>query len=286
MRVQIAFIGFGEVGQLFAKQLAERSGVDIAVYDILFDDPRRGADMRARAAAFGVRAATNIADACLGSRIVVSAVTASSAVTAARQAMPHLSPSHVYVDLNSISPTTKRLVASEACRNGAGFVEFAVMAPVGSLGITVPILAGGPQAEEIAATLNALGMAITPVSPDIGFASATKLCRSIVIKGMEALMVDLNLAAEKAGVMPAVLASLSASYPGMDWAQVARMMPSRVRQHGIRRAAEMREVSAMMTEMNLDGSLAAAIAERHESFARAQGGDAEVNVARSTEHAT
>ena len=87
------------------------------------------------------------------------------------------------------------------------------------------------------------------------------------IKGMEALMVDFTLASEKAGVMPAVLESLKASYPGMDWENVAKVMMSRVRQHGIRRAAEMREASRMIDELGLDGSLAKAIAERHESFA-------------------
>jgi hypothetical protein len=53
----------------------------------------------------------------------------------------------------------------------------------------------------------------------------------------------------------------------MDWAEVARVMPSRVMRHGLRRAAEMREVSRMMGEMGLDGSLVEAIAARHESFA-------------------
>ena len=106
------------------------------------------------------------------------------------------------------------------------------------------------------------------LSTEIGIASATKLCRSIVIKGMEALMVDFTLTSEKAGVMPAVLASLTASYPGMDWENVAKIMMSRVRQHGIRRAAEMREASRMIEELGLDGSLASAIADRHESFAK------------------
>ena len=89
-------------------------------------------------------------------------------------------------------------------------------------------------------------MTINPVSIGIGTASATKLCRSIVIKGMEALMVDFALASERAGVMPAVLASLGASYPGMDWENLAKTMMSRVGQHGIRRAAEMREASLMI----------------------------------------
>ena len=88
------------------------------------------------------------------------------------------------------------------------------MAPVSGPGIAVPILAGGREAAAVADALNPLGMCIAPASPDIGVASATKLCRSIVIKGMEALMVDLNLAAGSAGVLPRVLDSLTASYPG------------------------------------------------------------------------
>ena len=86
-------------------------------------------------------------------------------------------------------------------------------------------------------------MAITPVSPEIGVASATKLCRSIVIKGLEALMVDLNFAAGEAGVLPAVLASLTPPIP----AWIGRKSPrdaQRVKRHGARRAAEMREAGA------------------------------------------
>ncbi|WP_425286843.1 DUF1932 domain-containing protein [Microvirga vignae] len=115
------------------------------------------------------------------------------------------------------------------------------MAPVSEPGIAVPILSGGERAEEVARRLNTLGMTITVVSTAIGTASAPKLCGSIVIKGMEALMVDFTLASQRAGV--------------------ATVMLSRVRQHGIRRAAEMREASRMISESGLDGSLAKAIAD-------------------------
>lgn len=269
MSLEIAFIGYGEVGQLFSRQLAPKPGVRVTVYDILFDDPGKGADLRQRAADAGVHAAGSIADACRAANIVISAVTADSAVRAAEQAAPCLQPHQTYVDLNSVSPATKLKVAEQVLPKGASFVEFAVMAPVGGVGIEVPILAGGQTAQDVSARLNDLGMKITPVSTEIGMASSTKLCRSIVIKGMEALMVDFSLASEKAGVMPAVLASLTASYPGMDWENLAKVMMSRVRQHGIRRAAEMREASRMIDELGLDGSLASAIADRHESFAKA-----------------
>lgn len=267
MSLEIAFIGYGEVGQLFSRQLAAKPGVRVTVYDILFDEPSRGPKLKQRASDDKIHAAGSTAEACASAEIIISAVTADSAVTVARQAAPHLNSQQTYIDLNSVSPATKRNVADQVQQGGAAFIEFAVMAPVGGVGIEVPILSGGATAETISARLNELGMKITPVSPEIGTASATKLCRSIVIKGMEALMVDFTLASEKAGVMPAVLASLKASYPGMDWESVAEVMSSRVKQHGIRRAAEMREASRMIDELGLDGSLAAAIARRHESFA-------------------
>ena len=268
MSLAIAFIGYGEVGQLFSRELAARPGVRVSAYDILFEDPRTGPDLRRRASEAGVRAAGGTADLCRGADIVISAVTANSAVAAAAQAAPHLMPSQVFIDLNSVSPATKNEAAEPVRRRGAHFVEFAVMAPVGGPGIGVPILSGGERAEEVSARLNSLGMRITPVSTGIGTASATKLCRSIVIKGMEALMVDFTLAAERAGVMPAALASLEASYPGMDWENLAKVMMSRVSRHGVRRAAEMREAGRMVAELGLESGLALAIADRHESFAR------------------
>ncbi len=271
MSLEIAFIGYGEVGQLFSRQLATKPGVRITVFDILFDDSVKGSELRRRASEAGVHAADGAAAACHGADIVISAVTADSAVMAAEQVAPHLRAPQSYIDLNSVSPATKERVAGPVRASGADFVEFAVMAPVKELGIEVPILSGGEKAEEVSSRLNELGMKITPVSTGIGTASATKLCRSIVIKGMEALMVDFTLASEKAGVMPAVLASLKASYPGMDWENLAKTMMSRVRQHGMRRAAEMREASRMIAELGLDGSLASAIADRHESFAKAGG---------------
>jgi len=269
MSLGIAFIGYGEVGQLFARQLAAKPGVRIGVYDILFGDPETGPLLREQAREAGVHAASDLGNLCREADIVISAVTADSAVAVASQAAPHLHSSQIYIDLNSVSPATKERAAEHIRQSGAGFVEFAVMAPVRDPGIEVPILSGGQAAEAVSTRLNELGMKITPVSTGIGTASATKLCRSIVIKGMEALMVDFTLASEKAGVMPAVLASLKASYPGMDWENVAKVMMSRVKQHGIRRAAEMREASRMIDEFGLDGSLAKAIADRHESFAKA-----------------
>ena len=138
MTLGIAIIGYGEVGQLFSMQLSAKPGVRVSVYDILFEDPVLGAELRQRAAESGVHAADSTAEACRRAVIVISAVTAESAVAAAKEAAPSLTASQIYVDLNSISPATKMRVAEQIGQSGASFVEFAVMAPVGGVGIEVP----------------------------------------------------------------------------------------------------------------------------------------------------
>jgi 3-hydroxyisobutyrate dehydrogenase-like beta-hydroxyacid dehydrogenase len=268
LSLHIALIGYGEVGQLFAREFVAKDAA-VAAYDLKCDDPLSREPLAKTAEEDRVQLAGSLAGALAGSEIVISAVTADQAVAAARAAAGHLLPGQVYVDLNSVSPSTKKSVAEALAVSPVDFVEFAVMAPVAGLGIAAPILAGGARAEELAKRLNAVGMKIEAVSPNLGVASATKLCRSLVIKGMEAIMVDLNLAADRAGVMAGVLESLSASYPGMDWAEVARTMPARVARHGVRRAAEMREAAHMLEEMGLSGAFAEAIAARHEAFAAA-----------------
>ena len=256
--MQLAFIGYGEVGQLFARQLVA-SGASVAAFDA------KGAALAGVAGLDRVRYAERLADALEGAELVISAVTADQAVAAAASAAPHLRAEQVYVDLNSVSPHTKR--AAAAALGGADFVEFAVMAPVAGVGIAAPILAGGAKAEAVAARLNPLGMKIDVVSPEIGVASSTKLCRSLVIKGLEAIMVDLARAAPRAGVAEGVLKSLVASYPGMPWADIMGYMPPRVARHGKRRAAEMREAARMLEELGLSGAFASAIADAHESYA-------------------
>jgi hypothetical protein len=83
-----------------------------------------------------------------------------SAVTAAQQAAPYLTQQQTYIDLNSVSPATKRNMADQLRHGGAKSIEFAVMAPVSGVGIETPILSGGQTAEMVSARLNELGMKI------------------------------------------------------------------------------------------------------------------------------
>ena len=259
--IPLAIIGFGEVGTTFAREFMARGGVSIAVYDVLFSDPDKGPAMLAAANEIGVRAAASPADAARDARVVFSAVTAASVLDVASQAAGYLRQGQIFFDMNSASPVTKKKGAELVNPSHAHYVEGAVMAPVPGPGIKVPILAGGPAAADAAQLLNSLGMNVTPVTTEPGRASAMKLCRSIVIKGLEAIMVDCAAAAKQWGVKDEVFASLDASYPAIDFRQLAETMGGRVRQHGVRRAAEMREAAMMVEDLGMDPGLCQAIAD-------------------------
>ncbi len=265
----LALIGYGEVGQIFAQEFRAQGVNEIAVYDIVFDMASTGRDRVKRAREARVRPASGAADAARGADIVISAVTANAAAAVAMQAAEYLRAGQIFFDINSASPATKRASARYIETTAAHFVEGAVMAPVPGRGIRVPILAGGAHAETAAKMLNALGMNVRPVSTEPGRASAMKLCRSIMIKGIEALIIDCAAAASHWDVESEVFDSLTETFPTIDFRVLAHTMGERVRKHGIRRAAEMREAASMLEDLGLNGTVARAVADAHERGAAA-----------------
>lgn len=264
----VAIVGFGEVGPIFAKALSGQ-GCPVAIYDTKLEDPATREQILKRAQANGARVAASLADCLAGVELVFSAVTASQAGAVAQSAAPLMKPGQTFIDLNSVSPKVKQQNSALIQRHGADYVESAVMAPVPPQGIRVPMLLGGGMARAISAQLNALGMRSEAVADDIGLASAIKLCRSIIIKGMEAMCVQSMLAARHFGVDDRVLASMAASFPSVGWDDgYEAYLIGRVAEHGQRRSEEMREAAAMLKEIGMNPELATAIADIQEALAR------------------
>ena len=240
---RIALIGFGEVGQRFGTEFLATGRFDVATYDILFNNSPAGAALRERARNLKIDAAPAAAAAAEGAQIVFSCVTATSAKDVAEEAGTYMTPGQFFVDINSVSPETKRADAEAVDRSGANYVECAVMAPIAPYGIKVPILLGGKHGQALAALLNPAGMKMAMASVIIGQASAIKMCRSIMIKGIESLAVECFLTSRRYGVEDTIIASLEETFPELDWEKLAGYLIGRVVQHGRRRAAEMREVA-------------------------------------------
>ena len=258
----VALIGLGEVGRIFARDLAARGVETIAAYDVAFADPDSAASRAGREGP--ARAAVSAVEAVRDAELVISAVTAAATLDAARSTVGGLAHGPYYLDINSASPELKR-AASEAV-NGAGgrYVEAAVMTPVPPYGIASPMLLGGVHAAPFLAAAEGLGLKAKPVSTEVGQASATKMCRSVMVKGVEALVTESMLTARRYGVEAAVLASLGDLLPNPDWEKLARYMISRSLEHGKRRAEEMREAAVTVEDAGIEPLMSRAIAQRQD----------------------
>ena len=261
---RVAIIGFGEVGGIFGLDLSQR-GLKVAITDVILRERRLRAALLEKAQRAGVSAHDSYRDALADAQLVISAVTSSSSVDAATEAAGLLRAGQIYLDINSVSPGKKREISRIIERSNANFVEAAVMAPVSPQRLKVPMLVGGAQATEAAERLCSIGMNAKAASDRIGVASAVKMCRSVLIKGIEALAVECLFAARRFGAEQDVLDSLEATYPSMGWnSELPDYLSSRVAQHGRRRAAEMREVAEALKEVELAPVMALATAARQD----------------------
>ncbi|MFN6980747.1 MAG: DUF1932 domain-containing protein [Brevundimonas sp.] len=263
----VAFIGFGEAAQAFVEGWGDAKPRDLRAFDrkTTHDDTR--AAKRADYSNWSVLGAESLAQALDGAETVISLVTADQSAEAARTASARLAPGALYFDMNSVAPDTKRAAEETIAAAGGRYVDVAVMSPVRPALLSAPLLVSGPNAESGAAALTALGFKARIVEGGVGAASAIKMIRSIMIKGMEALSAECILSAYAAGVQDEVVASLEASDPAFDWRRRLDYNLDRMMIHGARRAAEMRESALTANGLGQSGRMGAAIACWQDSVA-------------------
>jgi 3-hydroxyisobutyrate dehydrogenase-like beta-hydroxyacid dehydrogenase len=259
---RIGFVGFGEAGYHIARGLRSAGIAEITAFDINTDTPMLGEKIQARAAETGTSLVGSNAGLIAASDIVISTVTASQALAAAQQNAPFLRAGQLYADLNSVSPDLKQSIERVVSGAGAKFVEVAVMAPAPPYGHKVPMLVGGEGAAEFIERMNPYGMQMEFTSPRVGEAAATKMCRSVIVKGLEALLTECVLGASRYGAEERVFASLAETFPGIDWSAMATYMVGRVVVHGERRAREMEEVAETLRSCGVDPFMAEATVRR------------------------
>jgi 3-hydroxyisobutyrate dehydrogenase-like beta-hydroxyacid dehydrogenase len=259
-RWHVGLVGYGEVGRILAEDLRKQD-VRVSAYDIKLSDDRAG-PLRDHAEGIGVALASSHAELAAQADLIVSAVTASQAVPVAKACAPAVKKGAWYLDFNSASPGAKRRAAALIDDAGARYVEGAVMTSVPPYRIKVPLLLGGARAADLAPLLIELGFNAKVASDQLGVASAVKMCRSVMIKGLEATVIECFTTARAYGVEDAVLASLTETFPSIDWEKQGAYFFQRVIEHGRRRAEEVREVAETVREIGLTPWSAQGTAER------------------------
>lgn len=254
----VTLIGYGEAGSTFARSGGWQGA---AAHDL---KPER----RALAIEDGLRAPGDAATALAGADLVISLVTADAALCAAETCAPLMKAGALWVDGNSVAPDTKRAAAQAVEAAGGRYVDLAILAPVDPARLKVPLLLAGAAAAQAEAALRALGFSsLRIVGQQVGRASAIKMIRSVMVKGLEALTAEMMLGAQAAGVVEEVLASLDASEKPGPWAERAAYNIERMVTHGARRAAEMEESAKTLAGLGVAPLMTRGTAARQRDMA-------------------
>ena len=237
--MKIAILGLGEAGSCFANDLA-RLGVEVVGYD---PAPKRVLDA-------SVRVLARNAEAAREADIILSVNLSAVAERVANEVLPVLRPGQLYAEMNTASPDTKRAVANIVEQAGALAVDVAIMAPVPPKGIVTPFLVSGPGATLFAEKLLPLGLDIQVLSKEVGEAATRKLLRSIVYKGIAAVIGEAVEAGKSLGLEPYIREQILSVIGGND-ALIDRFLEGS-RTHALRRSHELEAVVAMLTAQQVE----------------------------------
>ncbi len=252
----LTFIGYGDVARTFSKALTENGLVDIRIY---VRTPRETGSLIS---------STDMAEAFAGRDIIYAAVTPGAALDVAKAAAKALVPKQIYIDNASVSPARKIEMANIINATGARFVEAAQFGNADKFGLSAPIHLCGEAAPDVISALAPFGMNLTDLGPEYGRAAASKMFRSILGKGLEALMQECVRGADHYGAADDVLEFFGEGfYKGIDWKMLANHFVVRTAVHGIRRAEELDEVAAMMRDLGEEPYMTEAAAKRLRSLA-------------------
>lgn len=165
----------------------------------------------------------------------------------------------LYVDANAISPTTARLVAAAVRRNGAEYVDGAIIGPPPVTAGTTRLYLSGERAADIAALFADSRVSAVVLAGGEVAASAVKMAYAAYTKINAALLVSLDRAARELGVEDALLEEWALSQPELrDRLATAQ---DAVASKGWRWAGEMREISQTFASVDEPAGFADAAAE-------------------------
>jgi 3-hydroxyisobutyrate dehydrogenase-like beta-hydroxyacid dehydrogenase len=253
--MRVCVFGLGEAGSLIASDLAMLPEVEVHGYD--------PADVATPA---GVVRHDHPEAAVVGADVVLGITAAADATTALAQALDDIPRGAVYADLATASAGLQRSLAATAADAGLGFTDVALMSPVHGRGLRTPALASGPSAWAFIATMGPLGMPVEHAGDEPGMAATRKLLRSVVVKGLTALVVESMQAAEAAGLASETWDNITGQLAAADEGFIHRLVTGTGR-HAARRVHEMEAAVELLAELGVEPIMTKATAARLRSVA-------------------
>ena len=260
--MKLGFIGFGEVGFEMSKGFGAAGLTGILAYDIMQGDPVYGPVLAERVQTAGVTLCSAPQAVLENSEVVIVAVPGGKALETAKQLKSWLRNGLVYADVSASAPETKRKIWGEIEETGVLFVDGAMLGSLPLYQQRVPTLVSGNGSDQFIEKMSPFGMDLEKVSDTPGEATAIKFVRSIFMKGLPALLVEMLEAASTMKVDHLVLKSIAATMNACPFEETLNRLVTGSAFHAERRAHEMESVVEMLESLQIQPTMSRAAQER------------------------
>lgn len=264
--MNIGFIGYGEAAFNISLGLGQEGLSGIRATDAMMDHPVMGVQVRDRAGQAGVALVSSAAEVAQWADVLFAAVPSSFTLDVCREVKDCLRPGQLYIDVSASTPATKEAIWDLIGGTGVLFVDAAMLGSLPKDKHRVPITASGNGASKFREVMAPHGMEITLAGEKAGAASAIKLVRSIFMKGIASLMIEMLQAADAYGVSDEVVSSISKSTDGIPFTSHLDRLVTGSALHCTRRAAELKGSIAMLSEAELSPEMTTAAKHRLEAL--------------------
>jgi 3-hydroxyisobutyrate dehydrogenase-like beta-hydroxyacid dehydrogenase len=259
---RIGIIGYGEAGQAIAHGLYSNKGISISVFDIKFNDNEFSESLMLRAREQGVTVQEDLKSLVVNNDIILSIVTGGASTHVVRECLPFLEKGKVFVDMNTLSPRNKMLMGEMIEKKGGSFVEVAILGAIASYGFKSPMLVCGERADQFVDLLGNMGFNVTFVAKEIGKASYLKMLRSVFAKGVEALLLEMLVAAKRCDLVEPLMGAIVEHMDHSSFNDIANTWLTTNAIHAERRTEEMEHVIETLNELNMKPIMAEATRDR------------------------
>jgi 3-hydroxyisobutyrate dehydrogenase-like beta-hydroxyacid dehydrogenase len=259
---RIGIIGYGEAGQAIAQGLFSNKGSSISVFDIKFNDDEFEESLRLKAKEQGVIVEEDRGSLIANNDMILSVVTGEVATQVVRDSLPFIQEGKVYVDMSTVSPREKILMGELIEKRGGSFVEVAILGAIASYGFKSPMLVCGRRGDQFVNLFANLGFNMKFVSKEIGKASYLKMLRSVFAKGVEALLLEMLVGAERCDLIEPLMDAIVEHMDGSSFQEIANTWITTNVIHAERRTEEMGHVIETLNELHVRPIMAEAVRDR------------------------
>lgn len=255
----IGVIGFGELAACFAQGLKENVQV------VAFDKNKKAATIRAKDIN-NVELVDSIDEILAATKYIMVAVPGKYDEEAFEPLYSKEIGDYVFMDFSTALPDSKNKISVELQKQQAKYVDVAVMGSAPKLLHKTPLLISGNGSNEMLSFVSTLDMDIKVCGEYAGRASTIKLCRSVFMKGLPALLIETHRICEKYDVEEEVFDSIYKNLVGQSFENYLNRLVDGAYRHWKRQKEELEECIEMASAVQVNPDIIHAAVKIFESL--------------------